>query len=147
MGPRMVVYCSVAYRDDRQALALQVAELERVNEELQEELTELRERSRHDREEKRDQRRRESRHGCVMCGGTLHAVAVFSGRHDAPKSLQLSTTRFAAQGGGFSSSTPIRAMVCSSCGFVHHYIDLERPDAALVTGHGDEAIEDESSGS
>ncbi len=138
----MVVYPSVAYRDDRQALSLQVADLERENEELKGELAEMREQARRDREQQRDQRRRKSRHGCVMCGGSLHAVAVFSGRHDAPKSLQLSTTRFAVSDGGFSSSTPIRATVCSTCGFVHHYIDLERPDAALVTGHGDDALED-----
>ncbi len=29
-------------------------------------------------------------------------------------------------------------MACSSCGFIHHYIDLERADKALVTGHDDE---------
>ena len=78
-----------------------------------------------------------------MCGGTLHAVAVFSGKHDAPKSLQLSTSRFSHPDGGFSRSTPIKAMVCSSCGFVHHYIDLERVDAALVTGHDEPQDEEE----
>lgn len=137
----MLLYSSVAYRDDRQALSLQVAELERENEELRSELAELRDSARRDRESKRDKARRESRHGCVMCGGTMHAVAVFSGQHDAPKSLQLSTSRFSHPEGGFSRSTPVKAMVCSSCGFVHQYIDLERVDAALVTGHGEEPLE------
>jgi len=125
----------VAYRDDRQALSLQVAELERENEQLKTELEGLREQAKASREAQRDEARRELRHGCVMCGGTLHAVALFSGSHDSPKWLQLSTSRFSAPEGGFTRSTPIKAMVCSSCGFVHHYIDLERVDAALVTGH------------
>ncbi|MCR9163832.1 MAG: hypothetical protein ACE37F_01090 [Nannocystaceae bacterium] len=131
----------MAYRDDRQALSLQVAELERENEQLKEELTELRDNARREREAQRDRARRDARHCCVMCGGTLHAVAVFSGKHDAPKPLQLSTSRFSHPDGGFSRSTPIKAMVCSSCGFIHHYIDLARVDAALVTGH-DEPVDD-----
>ncbi len=139
----MLLYRHVAYRDDRQALSLQVAELERENEQLKEELSELRDTARREREAQRDRARRDARHGCVMCGGTLHAVAVFSGQHEAPKSLRLSTSRFAHPDGGFSSSTPVRAMVCSSCGFVHHYIDLERVDAALVTGHDEPEDEED----
>lgn len=134
----MLLYSFVAYRDDRQALSLQIAELERENEQLKSELEELRDRSRREREETRDQRRRDSRHDCAMCGGSLHAVAVFSGTIRAPKQLHLSTSRFADPEGGFSRSTPIKAMVCSSCGFVHHYIDIERADAALVTGHDED---------
>lgn len=133
----------MAYRDDRQALSLQVAQLELENEQLRSELTELRDDARRDREARREQARRDARHDCIVCGGTLHAVAVFSGKHDAPKSLQLSTSRFAARDGGFSRSTPIKAMVCSSCGFVHHYIDIARADAALVTGHDEDADEAE----
>lgn len=34
-------------------------------------------------------------------------------------------------------------MACSSCGFIHHYIDLEGADKALVTGHDDDEFEDE----
>ncbi len=139
----MLLYRHVAYRDDRQALNLQVAELERENEQLKSELSELRDRARRDREERRDKARRDARHGCVMCGGTLHAVALFTGALGAPKALQLSTSRFAAPEGGFSRSTPIKAMVCSSCGFVHHYIDIERVDAALVTGHDEDEDADE----
>lgn len=141
----MLLYCDVAYRDDRQALSLQVAELERENEQLKSELTDLRDQARRDREAKRDKARRDARHECIMCGGTLHAVALFTGALGAPKSLQLSTSRFAAPEGGFSRSTPIKAMVCSSCGFVHHYIDIARVDAALVTGHDEDAdLGDES---
>ena len=139
----MLLYRHVAYRDDRQALSLQVADLERENEQLKEELSELRTTAKREREAQRDRARRDSRHSCIMCGGTLHAVAVFSGKHDAPKSLQLSTSRFSHPDGGFSRSTPIKAMVCSSCGFVHHYIDLERVDAALVTGHDEPQDEEE----
>lgn len=138
----MLLYSLVAYRDDRQALSLQVADLERENAQLKSELAELRDRARRDREEQRDRARQNSKHGCIMCGGTMHAVAVFTGTIQAPKSLQLSTSRFADPDGGFSRSTPIKAMVCSSCGFIHHYIDIERVDAALVTGHDEPEDED-----
>lgn len=135
----------MAYRDDRQALSLQVADLERENAELKSELAELRDDAKRDREVQRDRAKRDSRHGCVMCSGRLHAVAVFSGKHNAPKPLQMSTPRFSDPSGGFSRSTPIKAMACSSCGFIHHYIDLERADKALVTGHDeDEEFEDEA---
>ncbi len=134
----MLLYVLVAYRDDRQAMELQLAELQRENAELREEVASLEEQAKKAREQSRDVARREARSGCVMCGGSLHAVAVFSGRHDAPKSLHISTPRFSAPEGGFSRSTPIKAMACSSCGFIHHYIDIERADAALVTGHGED---------
>ena len=139
----MLRYLLVAYRDDRQALSLQVADLERENAELKSELAELRDDAKRDREVKRDRAKRDSRHGCVMCSGRLHAVAVFSGRHNAPKPLQMSTSRFSDPSGGFSRSTPIKAMACSSCGFIHHYIDREGPDKALVTGHDEDVAEDE----
>ena len=138
----MLLYSLVAYRDYRHALSLQVAELERENEQLRSELDALRDRARREREEQRDRARQNSKHGCIMCGGTLHAVAVFTGTIQAPKSLHLSTSRFADPSGGFSRSTPIKAMVCSSCGFIHHYIDIERVDAALVTGHDEHEDED-----
>lgn len=136
----------MAYRDDRQALSLQVADLERENAELKSELEELRDDAKRDREVQREKAKRNSRHGCVMCGGRMHAVAVFSGRHGAPKPLQMSTPRFAAASGGFSRSTPIKAMACSSCGFIHHYIEIEGPDKALVTGHDEDQLEDEVEG-
>ncbi|MBV1858061.1 MAG: hypothetical protein KUG77_06585 [Nannocystaceae bacterium] len=136
----------MAYRDDRQALSLQVADLERENAELKSELAELRDDAKRDREVERERAKRDSRHGCVMCGGRMHAVAVFSGRHDAPKSLQMSTSRFSDPSGGFSRSTPIKAMACSSCGFIHHYIDLEGADKALVTGHDEDGFEDDEGG-
>lgn len=136
----------MAYRDDRQALSLQVADLERENAELKSELEELRDDAKRDREVQREKAKRNSRHGCVMCGGRMHAVAVFSGRHDAPKSLQMSTSRFSAPSGGFSRSTPVKAMACSACGFIHHYIELEGADKAMVTGHDEDEFEDEAEG-
>ena len=75
-----------------------------------------------------------------MCGGTLHAVAVFAGKHNSPVALQVSTSRFGDPGGGFTHSTPVKAMACSSCGFIHNYIDIEKADPAMVTSHGEDEI-------
>lgn len=124
----------MAYRDDRQALELQIAELERVNEELREELSDTRVKARLARAEAREQRRNTSTRGCTVCGGALLPVAVFAGRNDrSPLPLRMSTMRFINPSGGFTSSAPIRAKACSSCGFIHHFIDVRAADEALST--------------
>jgi hypothetical protein len=62
-------------------------------------------------------------------------VALFAGRDlKNPIPLVLSTARFGDPGGGFSRSAPLKSKVCSSCGFIHSFIDIEAPDAAHVTG-------------
>lgn len=141
----------MAYRDERQALELQVAELERENEELRAELTDTREKARLEREQTREHRRSTStRGGCTVCGGALLPVAVFAGRNDrSPLPLRMSTMRFINPSGGFTSSAPILARACSSCGFIHHFIDMRKADDALSTAwpqmsQHDEATEDAS---
>lgn len=124
----------MAYRDERHALELQVAELERVNEELRAELDETRVKARLEREQTREHRRNTSTRGCTVCGGALLPVAVFAGRNDrSPLPLRMSTMRFVNPSGGFTSSAPILAKACSSCGFIHHFIDMRKADDALST--------------
>lgn len=133
-----------------------MAELERINEELRAELDETREKARLEREQTREQRRStSSRGGCTVCGGALLPVAVFAGRNDrSPLPLRMSTMRFINPSGGFTSSAPILAKACSSCGFIHHFIDMRKADDALSTAwpmisevdsEGDEA-DDEGDG-
>jgi len=115
----------VAYRDDRQALELQLAELERQNEELREELSDARAQAIAARAEDRDRRHGKAMRICTVCGGALLPVAVFAGRNDrSPLPLRMSTMRFVNPAGGFTHSAPILAKACSSCGFVHHFIDM-----------------------
>lgn len=62
---------------------------------------------------------------CTVCGGALLPVAVFAGRNDrSPLPLRMSTIRFVNPAGGFTHSAPILAKACSSCGFIHHFIDM-----------------------
>jgi hypothetical protein len=121
------------YRDDRDALALQVRELERENEALRLELDAERERHQRTIDERDGGRQSAARRACVACGGSLHAVAVFSG-HDArnPTPLRISTMRFGSPGGGFTASAPYRTLACASCGLIHGFIDFEQGDAAVV---------------
>lgn len=124
----------MAYRDDRQALHLQVAELERENEDLKKEVLELRDDARKDRAQEHEDRRSGALHHCAVCGGSLLAVAVFAGRdHRAPIPLRMSTLRFGDPGGGFSRSAPLKSMVCSSCGFIHTFIDIDSTEGSKVT--------------
>jgi hypothetical protein len=117
----------VAYRDDRQALALQLADLERENHELREEIARLQDAARRQRDESQDEARRAaSQRGCVMCGGSLLPVALYAGRDSrSPLPLSISTLRFGDPAGGFTRAAPLMAKVCSTCGFIHTYIDIE----------------------
>ncbi|HET6582798.1 MAG TPA: hypothetical protein VFG69_05110 [Nannocystaceae bacterium] len=117
----------MAYRDDRQALSLQVADLERENERLREEVDTLREDAKRQRDEEHAVRKREStERGCVACGGALLPVALFAGRDlRSPNPIAISTLRFGDPEGGFTRSAPVKARVCSSCGYVHCFIDID----------------------
>jgi hypothetical protein len=115
----------VAYRDDRHALELQLAELERQNETLREELEQERAKARAARAEDRERRHMSAGRECTVCGGALLPVAVFAGRNDrSPLPLRMSTLRFVNPNGGFTSAAPILAKACTSCGFIHHFIDM-----------------------
>ncbi|MCH9687258.1 MAG: hypothetical protein K0V04_37840 [Deltaproteobacteria bacterium] len=115
----------MAYRDDRQALQLQVSELERQNEELRDQLTEARAQARDARAEDRDRRHDSALRTCTVCGGALLPVAVFAGHNDrSPLPLRMSTMRFVAASGGFTQAAAIQAKACTSCGFIHQFIDM-----------------------
>lgn len=125
---------AVVYRDDRQALSLQVAELERENQQLQGELESMRADARRQRDEEHEQRKAGAFRGCALCGGSLLPVAVFAGRnHRSPLPLNVSTLRFGDPSGGFTGSAPIKSKVCSSCGFIHQFIDINATEALDVT--------------
>lgn len=117
----------MVYRDDRQALSLQVAELERENAQLREQVDTLQDDARRQRDEDREIRHRTgSERGCVVCGGSLLPVALFAGRDlRSPIPISLSTLRFGAPEGGFTRSAQVKAKVCSSCGYVHAFIDID----------------------
>lgn len=120
----------MSYRDDRQALQLQLAELERQNEELREQLTKERANAVAARAKDRDRRHGSAMRECTVCGGALLPVAVFAGRNDrSPLPLRMSTIRFVNPAGGFTHSAPILAKACSSCGFIHHFIDMRERQA------------------
>jgi hypothetical protein len=116
----------VAYRDDRQALSLQIAELEHENKRLRNEVREADERYDRLTDQQHAERRVGTRSACVLCGGTLLPVAVFAG-HDvrSPLPLKLSTLRFCSDGGGFTHSASVRSLACASCGYIQNFIDME----------------------
>jgi hypothetical protein len=116
----------VPYRDDRQALSLAVADLERENAELKEQIDQLQSDAAAAREQDRDDRKKSANRGCVLCGGSLLPIAIFAGDNRKPVPLSMSTLRFGNPGGGFTRSAPVKAKVCSSCGFIHHFIDIEK---------------------
>lgn len=127
----------MSYRDELQALTLQVADLERENGDLKAEVDELKESERRSRAADRELRRAGALRCCAVCGGSVLPVAVFAGRDRSPIPLALSTVRFGDPNGGFTRSAPIKSMVCSSCGFIHNFIDIQAPEAADVTGEVD----------
>lgn len=124
----------MAYRDDRQAVELQLAELERENEKLREELEAVQAQVRQERARGREEQRTRARGVCPACGGSLLPAAVFAGSNDKnPVQLRMSTLRFGNPSGGFTHSAPVQAKVCGTCGFIHHYIDLGTEAAERVT--------------
>jgi hypothetical protein len=136
------IVSGMAYRDDRQALAMQLAELERENERLRDALEHSEARARELADAKHEQRRAASRDGCSLCGGTLLPVAVFAG-HDirSPLPLSISTIRFGRPTGGFTHSAPVRSLVCASCGYIHNFIDMAAAPRSLETHLAESAAE------
>ncbi|MEM6995675.1 MAG: hypothetical protein AAF721_34520 [Myxococcota bacterium] len=115
----------MAYRDDRQALELQLAELERDNERLKKELDDSKADAKKSRAKGRERQRAAAMKGCPACGGSMLPAAVFAGKNERnPIPMRFSTLRFSSPNGGFTDSAPVRAKVCASCGFIFHYIDM-----------------------
>ena len=123
----------MAYRDDRDALVLELDHLQRENQKLKDQLDEANERFRQLAQTRHEQRRVEAaRRGCALCGGSLLPVAMFAG-HDigAPLPLSLSTMRFGNPRGGFTHAAAVHSMACASCGFIHNFIDIARAEAGV----------------
>jgi hypothetical protein len=114
----------VVYRDDRAALSIAVAELERENEELKQEVRQLQKEAERARAQAHEDRKEGAQRGCLLCGGSLLPVAIFAGEDRRPIPLSISTLRFGSPDGGFTRSASLKAKVCSSCGFIHHFIDI-----------------------
>ncbi|KIG16767.1 hypothetical protein DB30_04111 [Enhygromyxa salina] len=119
----------MAYRDEQQALMLEVATLERENHRLQAELTEAEQRFKGLLSGEYEQRRKTVRKSCVMCSGNLLPVAIVAG-HDVrnPLPLKMSTLRFGSPEGGFTASAPVRSYACGTCGYIHNFIDMDLGD-------------------
>lgn len=142
----------MAYRDDRQALEMQVSELEHENDKLRRELEGVKSQLRDAREDRREEQRSRTAGVCPACGGSLLPAAVFAGRNNRnPTPLRMSTLRFGDPAGGFTNSASVQAKVCGSCGFIHHYIDLASaaadPNTQEIPLHLEEAQAEEEEAS
>lgn len=115
----------MSYRDDQQALLLEVATLTQENERLRTALGEAEERFSALLSHEYEERRKATRKSCVMCSGNLLPVAIVAG-HDVrnPLPLKMSTLRFGSPGGGFTASAPVRSYACGTCGYIHNFIDM-----------------------
>ena len=116
----------MAYRDDQNALVLEVAQLERENERLRSALADAQERFTDLLSQQYEERRKTVRMSCVMCSGNLLPVAIVAG-HDVrnPLPLKMSTLRFGSPEGGFTASAPVRSYACGTCGYIHNFIDMD----------------------
>jgi hypothetical protein len=116
----------VSYRDEQQALLIEVAALERDNQRLQLELLEAQARFAELLRTQYEERRKNIRMTCVMCSGNLLPVAIVAG-HDVrnPLPLKMSTLRFGSPEGGFTASAPVRSYACGTCGYIHSFIDMD----------------------
>lgn len=116
----------MGYRDDREALRLEIEGLEHENQRLREDLQRAEARLRQTVDATHQVRRDASRQACVMCGGTLLPVALFAGRNaKRPVPLQVSTMRFQSPDGGFTGTAPFHTLACTSCGFLHNFLAFE----------------------
>ncbi|NVB39465.1 hypothetical protein G6O69_16605 [Pseudenhygromyxa sp. WMMC2535] len=115
----------MSYRDEQQALLLEVKILERENQRLREALEASEDRFKSALREEFEARRKNVRMSCVMCQGNLLPVAIVAG-HDVrnPLPLKMSTLRFGSPDGGFTASAPVRSYACTSCGYIHNFIDM-----------------------
>ena len=134
----------MAYRDEQQALLLQVAALEGENQRLRTALDGAEARFRQLLHEQHETRRRGVRFSCVICSGNLLPVAIIAG-HDArnPLPLKMSTLRFGSPEGGFTASAPVRSYACTSCGYIHNFIDMDAVDDEGSEDSGGDRDDDE----
>lgn len=117
----------VSYREEQQALLIEVAALERENQRLHRELHESEARFTELLRSQYEERRKTVRRVCVMCSGNLLPVAIVAG-HDVrnPLPLKMSTLRFGSPEGGFTASAPVRSYACGTCGYIHSFIDMDQ---------------------
>lgn len=123
----------MSYRDEQQALLIEVANLTRENQRLQAALEDSERRFRELLSHEYEERRKATRKTCVMCQGNLLPVAIVAG-HDVrnPLPLKMSTLRFGSPEGGFTASAPVRSYACGTCGYIHNFIDMD-PDGQVAT--------------
>jgi hypothetical protein len=116
----------VSYRDEQQALMIEVATLTRENQRLQSALHDSEKRFQELLTHEYEERRKSIRKTCVMCSGNLLPVAIVAG-HDVrnPLPLKMSTLRFGSPEGGFTASAPVRSYACGTCGYIHSFIDMD----------------------
>ena len=116
----------MSYRDEQQALLIEVAALTRENQRLQTALEDSEQRFKELLSHEYEERRKSLRKSCVMCSGNLLPVAIVAG-HDVrnPLPLKMSTLRFGSPEGGFTASAPVRSYACGTCGYIHSFIDME----------------------
>lgn len=117
---------NVSYRDEQQALLIEVSALERENQRLRQELDESEARFAELLRSQYEEKRKTVRMVCVMCSGNLLPVAIVAG-HDVrnPLPLKMSTLRFGSPEGGFTASAPVRSYACGTCGYIHNFIDMD----------------------
>ncbi len=103
-----------------------MAALEQENDRLREQLAEAEERVRRVMQDQHEERRKGVRFQCVICTGNLLPVAIVAG-HDVrnPLPLKMSTLRFGSPTGGFTAAAPVRSYACTSCGYIHSFIDMD----------------------
>ena len=113
----------MGYRDDRDALHLQLNALETENGQLKKDLADLQERYESLVETGHEMRRDKSRVNCTMCGGNLLPVAMFAGKDSRkPVPLQISPMRYGSPEGGFTHTGALHSLACSSCGYIHNFL-------------------------
>lgn len=117
----------MSYRDDQQALLLEVAALARENKRLEAALEDSNQRFTELIKAQYEERRKGVRMACVICAGNLLPVAIVAG-HDVrnPLPLKMSTLRFGSPEGGFTASAPVRSYACGTCGYIHSFIDMDQ---------------------
>lgn len=117
----------MSYRDEQQALLIEVATLARENQRLRSELDDSEARFTELLRTQYEERRKQVRMVCVVCSGNLLPVAIVAG-HDIrnPLPLKMSTLRFGSPEGGFTASAPVRSYACGTCGYIHNFIDMNQ---------------------
>lgn len=119
----------MSYRDEQQALLIEVENLERENQRLRQSLEEAEERFKALLSHEYEERLKAVRKSCLMCSGNLLPVAIVAG-HDVrnPLPLKMSTLRFGSPTGGFTASAPVRSYACGTCGYIHNFIEMQKTE-------------------